>query len=164
MGAKMLDNTEESIVIDWHNPWEVIDLPVAQDWAKPFRDRVERASGHQIHVEATRATIEALTRKLRAKKWARMHTSTSKHDGRSDSRYYQSPVSNKFVIRISNHLFPNGQYRGAKDYVVDTQMMTDYTIADMLAIIENDEQQFCPIQHRHINHARKRFTLKRNVV
>lgn len=140
--------------MDWFNPRRVLALPVAQHWAKPFSARVASASGRRIQHEAIRATIEALTRKLRYRKWIRRHTSISRVDGRSDSRYYRSPRNPQFVIRISNHAYPGGSYPGAKDYIINMQMMETGTVLDLIAIIEADERAYDYEKH---NRHRKRL-------
>lgn len=124
--------------IDWRSVDDVLALPIAADWAKPFYRRVVTARGHHLYKEATRATIEALTRKLRSRKWTLTHTSKAKHDGRADSRYYRSPTDHRYVVRISNHNHPAGVYAGAQDYVIDAAMMAEFNVLGLINMIERD--------------------------
>jgi hypothetical protein len=135
--------------MNWNDPLEVLALPIAQDWSRPFYFRVAAAGSKGIKTEALRATIEALTRKLRGRKWQRTHTSTSRVDGRSDSRYYRSPRNAHYIIRISNHSYPGGPYPGAADYIIDAITMTEYNILGLVMLIERDERKKSRGFHRH---------------
>jgi hypothetical protein len=130
--------------IDWRSVDDVLALPIAADWAKPFYRRVAIARGHHIYKEATRATIEALTRELRSRKWTLTHASKDKRDGRADSRYYRSPSNHQYVVRISNHGHPAGVYAGAKDYVVDAAMMAEFNVLGLINMIERDVRDCDP--------------------
>jgi hypothetical protein len=126
--------------MNWNNPHDVLAIPIAQDWSKPFYLRVASCRNKGLEMEASRATIEAVTRKLRARKWQRTHTSTSRIDGRSDSRYYRSPRNQHYVVRISNHKFPGGPYRGAADYIIDKRTMCEYNVLGLIMMIERHER------------------------
>src|SRR3569833_922739 len=85
---------------------EVLALPIAADWSKPFRERVAAArSWRSIELVDILATNEAVTRKLRTRVWRRRHTSNRKRDGHADSRFYIAPGTN-YEIRISSHTHP----------------------------------------------------------
>src|SRR4051812_16337164 len=97
--------------MDWSDPHAVLCLPMAADWAKPFRERVAAERFFKrIEEEAVLATIEALTRKLRSRGWTRRHSSKRRRDGHADSRYYRPPRAN-IQVRISSHKHP-GCYAG----------------------------------------------------
>ncbi|CAM6054467.1 unnamed protein product [Sphagnum tenellum] len=126
--------------MNWGNPAEVLALPMAQDWAKPFRERVAlQTSFKAIRREAQRATIEAITRRLRTLKWRRKYTSNASYDGRADSRYYVSPHFPPYQIRISNHPFPNGKYYGSAEYLITTSIIEQYNVAGFVALILREE-------------------------
>jgi len=127
---------------DWYSSKQVLALPIACEWAKPFRARVAEAKGRDIAVEAGRATIEVLTRKLRCRKWVRRRTSKAKWDGRAESRYYRSPHNQSFEIRISNHPYPKGTYPGAVNYIISPEVMLTNTVNQLLRQIVQDEQAF----------------------
>lgn len=140
---------------DWYSSKQVLALPIAIGWAKPFHARVAKAKGHQIAIEAARATLEAVTRKLRSRKWERRRTSKAKWDGRADSRYYRSPYNQHFEIRISNHAFPIGTYSGAADYVVNREVMLTQTIDQLVRKIVQDERAYQVARSRQANQRMK---------
>ena len=121
---------------------DMLALPIAADWAKPFRARVANArSWRVIEREAILATIEAVTRKLRTRGWKRRHTSNRKHDGHADSRYYRAPGSN-YEIRISSHPHPTS-YRG-REYIITRQTLWQYNVLGLIMMIERDLRE-----HQH---------------
>jgi hypothetical protein len=128
--------------VNWRSVEAVLALPIAADWAKPFYQRVATAQGSHIYEEATRATIEALTRKLRSRKWTLTHASKSKRDRRADSRYYRSPTNHRYVVRISNHGHPAGVYGGAKDYLINHDLMANFNVLGLIQMIERDRTWF----------------------
>jgi hypothetical protein len=126
---------------DWYSSAQVLALPIAKDWAKPFRNRVAAAKGRDILIEAGRATLEAVSRQLRSRKWQRRRTSTTKWDGRAASRYYRSPHDPDFEIRISDHDYPRGTYSGY-NYIVTGEVMLTSTINQLVHRIVRDERAF----------------------
>lgn len=136
-----LYNAGQKTIIDWGNRNVVLALPVAQDWAKPFIERVRFAqSVRRTEQEAVLATIEALTRKLRTRGWKRHYSSAKgSKDGRVHSRYYTSPRG-RYYIRISNHVLRNGEYKGAKEYIIDGQILLDFNVLGLINLIERDER------------------------
>jgi len=121
-------------MLDWSDRRAVLALPIAAEWAKPFRERVAAAKFHKrIKEEATLATIEALTRKLRSRGWRRRHSSKRRRDGHADSRYYRPPHAN-VEVRISSHSHP-GSYRGMQ-IVITPDMVTGYDVLGLIHMIE----------------------------
>lgn len=115
---------------------EILRLPIAADWSKPFRERVAAArSWRSIELEAILATIEAVTRKLRTRGWKRRHTSNRKRDGHADSRYYRAPNTN-YEIRISSHPHPTN-FQG-RQYIITRQILYGYNVLGLITMIERD--------------------------
>lgn len=120
-------------------PKSVCDLPIAADWYKPAAERVRRAApfSDEQWLEAIRATIEVIVRKLMGLGWKRLYTSPHPGSGRAESRYLQKPRTPRFEIRISNHDHPR-TYHGQYDYVITREALKKYRVADIVAMIRKD--------------------------
>jgi len=131
---RVVPPTDHGFMTQWHNVTWVLGLPMAADWAKPFRQRVlTQQSERRVLDEAVLATIEALTRRLRTRGWKRRHTSKRRRDGHADSRYYRKA---SHEIRISSHPHP-GVYKGTQ-FIITPEMITQYNVLGLVHMIERE--------------------------
>lgn len=116
---------------DSDNPF---NYPIAQDWSKPFSERVLKArTNRQQWNEAQLATLEAVVRRLVRQGWVRRRTSTSKRNQRATSRYLRRGT---YEIRISDHHLPYRKW--LHDYVITDKIMQTHNVISIIQWIERD--------------------------
>lgn len=124
--------------------WAAVD---ASQWRKDERRRVELALElglAEAKREATRATVAAVCRSLRARGYIQTHTSGK---GRATSRYFIQESAPLDEIRISDHALPDrfdwmtGESKARKRRASDQFVAWNDSVAAVLSRVDGDLQE-----------------------